>query len=111
MTKLLNYTLLLTILAFAFVSCKKTGNPTACFNISNPTIKKGDFIYFMNCSEYYAVNKWTVTEVWPATLQSSIKNHYAFLPADSGSFTVLLEVTNYGFKDTSRLTKTFTVIP
>jgi hypothetical protein len=94
----------------AFTSCtKKTGSKKACFNISKASPKVGDTLYFLNCSENYKSNLWTMPD---GTIQTS--RHASFVAPAAGTYTVRLTISSdyVLFVDTTNVIKTFTsVIP
>lgn len=106
---------LLTILAlFSIIllnSCeKKRGSAKACFNFSKSSVKVGDTVYLLNCSENYDKFIW-----YNPTLDSTNK-HIMFSTTTAGNYPFLLRVGDRAFMSNSygsanEITKTLTVTP
>lgn len=78
---------------FAFSSCKKTGSPKACFTFSKPTVKIGDTLYLLNCSENFQKFIWK----YPGGTIDSMNRHTVIVPNATGTFEVALYVGKYEF--------------
>lgn len=99
---------------FAFSSCKKTGSAKACFDLSKETIKVGDTMYLLNCSENYEKFIWLYDYNGMGLMLDSIDRHAYTVPAATGSYDVILyvgkyEYTSADFTKFSVVKKTFKV--
>jgi hypothetical protein len=86
------------ICLIGFSSCKKSrGSASACFSFSKSSVKVGDTVYLLNCSENYDKFIWYT----PTPSLDSINKHLIFVAPAAGTYPFILRVGPLSFMSNS----------
>ena len=107
------YILLSGILAFSLLACKRSGEPIPriCTQTNNAvndlvTIKLGDTLALVNCSEKSTRQRWVMPDGGNSTQETVY-----FIPSNVDTYTVRLFVSNNDFVNEYQAIQRVAVIP